>query len=69
MKSEVDIANEVIDGKWGIGKDREKRIRAAGYDYNAVQALVNQMITTGKKVVEIVLDPKECCGYVIRFKE
>ena len=41
-KSNEEIANEVIAGKWGNGDDRKKRLAAAGYDYNAVQSIVNQ---------------------------
>ena len=39
------IAKEVIDGKWGNGKVRKDKLTNAGYDYNAVQTLVNKMIT------------------------
>ena len=39
------IAKEVIDGKWGNGKVRKDKLTKAGYDYNAVQTLVNKMIT------------------------
>lgn len=38
------IANEVIAGLWGNGPQRQQRITAAGYDYNAVQALVNKKL-------------------------
>lgn len=38
------IAKEVIEGKWGNGADRKSRLTAAGYDYNAVQAKVNEML-------------------------
>lgn len=38
------IAREVIRGKWGKGSDRRKRLTAAGYDYIAVQSLVNTML-------------------------
>ena len=38
------IADQVIAGAWGNGPDRQKRLQAAGYDYNAVQALVNQKL-------------------------
>lgn len=38
------IANEVINGKWGNGADRKRRLTEAGYDYKAVQSLVNQLI-------------------------
>lgn len=43
-KSNDTIANEVIAGKWGNGADREKRLKAAGYDYNAIQNLVNKKL-------------------------
>lgn len=41
-KSNEAIANEVIQGKWGNGTDRKSKLQAAGYDYNAIQALVNK---------------------------
>ena len=44
-KKSIDtIAREVIAGKWGNGAERKKRLTAAGYDYNAVQKRVNQLI-------------------------
>lgn len=43
-KSNEVIADEVIAGKWGNGSDRKKRLAAAGYDYNAVQTIVNQKL-------------------------
>ncbi len=43
-KSVDQIAREVIRGDWGAGEERRKRLTAAGYDYNAVQNKVNQMI-------------------------
>lgn len=42
MKSNGEIANEVIDGKWSNGNERIKRLSEAGYNYEAVQAIVNQ---------------------------
>lgn len=44
-KSVDEIAKEVINGKWGNGQDRKNRLAAAGYDYNAVQKRVNQMLS------------------------
>lgn len=38
------VAREVIAGKWGNGDDRRKRLEAAGYDYKAVQARVNELL-------------------------
>lgn len=43
-KSNEEIANEVLVGQWGNGEDRKNKLTAAGYDYNAIQAIVNQKI-------------------------
>lgn len=40
-KSNSQIATEVINGKWGNGATRKKRLTAAGYNYNAIQKIVN----------------------------
>lgn len=47
-KSNEELANEVIAGKWGNGEDRKNRLTQAGYDYNAVQSIVNQKVGAGK---------------------
>lgn len=53
-KSNKAIADEVMKGLWGVNPERKKRLTAAGYDYNAIQALVNKNFTTTpvKKVVK-----------------
>lgn len=43
-KSVDEIAREVIQGKWGNGADRKNRLANAGYDYNAVQKYVNELM-------------------------
>lgn len=44
-KKTVDkIAREVIQGKWGNGAERKKRLEAAGYNYAEVQAKVNKLL-------------------------
>lgn len=43
-KSVEEIAKEVIAGKWGIGTARKTALEKAGYDYNAVQAIVNKIL-------------------------
>ena len=43
-KSVDEIAKEVIAGKWGNGSERNDRLTAAGYDYAAVQARVNELM-------------------------
>ena len=47
QKSLDDIAKEIIAGKWGNGKERQKKLTEAGYDYAKVQAKVNEIL--GKK--------------------
>ena len=42
-KTNEEIAREVIQGKWGNGAARKKRITDAGYNYSIIQALVNKM--------------------------
>lgn len=51
-KSVAEIAQEVINGKWGNGEDRKNRLTAAGYDYNAVQQKVNALLK-GQDVTKI----------------
>lgn len=43
-KSYQEIAQEVIDGKWGNGADRKARLKAAGYNPALVQQIVNKML-------------------------
>lgn len=48
-KSVAVVAQEVIAGKWGTGSTRKKRLEAAGYDYDAVQKKVNEILAAKKK--------------------
>lgn len=41
------VASAVIRGDYGNGEDRVKNLQAAGYDANAVQAIVNQKLGYG----------------------
>ena len=43
-KSVDELAREVIRGNWGNGQERYDRLTAAGYDYNAVQKRVNELL-------------------------
>lgn len=49
------IAREVIQGKWGNGGDRKKRLTNAGYNYTVIQSIVNAMMagTDIKSVSEL----------------
>ena len=43
-KSISQVAKEVINGEWGNGDTRKKKLEAAGYDYDAVQKEVNKQL-------------------------
>lgn len=43
-KSVDEVTREVIQGKWGNGAERKKRLTDAGYDYNEVQKKVNTIL-------------------------
>ena len=40
-KSNEEICAEIWAGKWGTGNDRKTRLTNAGYDYSAIQRMVN----------------------------
>jgi len=44
LKTNEEIAQEVIDGLWGNNADRKKRLTEAGYDYNTIQKIVNELV-------------------------
>lgn len=43
-KTIEELAYEVIKGLWGNNPERKERLIRSGYDYNAVQAKVNQLL-------------------------
>ena len=52
-----ELAEEVIDGKWGDGEDRKTKLEKAGYDYDAVQDRVNEILSRPKKsITEVAKD-------------
>ena len=47
-KTNMQIAREVIEGKWGTSKtkpSREKMLTMAGYDYKVIQRMVNEILS------------------------
>ena len=44
-KSNEEVAGEVIKGIWGNGQERKNRLTNSGYDYNAIQNIVNQKLS------------------------
>ncbi len=43
-KNPDELASEVLNGQWGNGVERQKRLSAAGYDYAVVQEKVNRLL-------------------------
>ena len=52
-KTNAELADEVIAGKWGNGEERKQRLTAAGYDYDAVQAIVNKLVQPQEAVYTV----------------
>lgn len=50
VKPNEELAQEVIHGLWGNGADRVKRLTDAGYDYNAVQKIVDEIMKSAAPV-------------------
>ena len=56
-KTVEELAQEVLDGKWGNGDEREERLTAAGHDYDAVQDKVNAILSgKDEKNLDAVVD-------------
>ena len=44
LKSVDEIAQEVLQGKWGSGAERRAKLTSSGYNYALVQAKVNELV-------------------------
>ena len=44
MKTNQEIAQEILCGLWGNGTERRERITKAGYNYDNVQSIVNALV-------------------------
>lgn len=53
-KSVRQLAEEVLNGRWGNGSERKRRLTMAGYDYNAVQEEVNRITARSTKTLDQV---------------
>lgn len=51
-----ELAQEVIEGKWGNNPERKEALIAAGYDYEAVQKRVNEILNAqeDEELLELV---------------
>lgn len=59
-KSVDEIAREVINGQWGNGEDRKRRLEEAGYNYQEVQNKVNEILNYKKP------EPKKETIYIVK---
>lgn len=58
LKSIDEVANDVINGAWSNGEKRKELLTKAGYDYNAVQNKVNEILSNKPNTTENVYYPK-----------
>jgi hypothetical protein len=78
MKTNQEIAQEILAGKWGNGAERRERLTAAGYNYNDVQSIVNAMVygdplpvqasepePPARKTMSVEYDPEQYDGIEI----
>lgn len=65
-KTNEEIANEVIAGKWGNGADRKTSLANAGYDYNEIQNIVNEKLLGNKTEPKPLKSIDELAKEVIR---
>ena len=49
-KTNQQIALEVIAGQWGNGLERRQKLENAGYNYGAIQSIVNAVMTAMKDI-------------------
>lgn len=83
MKTNLEIANEVLAGLWGNGSERKTRLTESGYNYADIQSIVNALISdspapedatpsipvvTGTQVMEIEIDLNKYKGLKLIFK-
>lgn len=66
-KSNDEIAKEVLEGKWGNGADRKKKLTAAGYNYDAIQAIINKGVSKPGYVTYVVKRGDTLSGIAKRF--
>ena len=68
--SNEEIAEEVLAGVWGDGETRKKRLKAAGYNYDAIQAIINKKlsgISQKTKVYYTIKNGDTLSGIAARF--
>lgn len=57
-QKKLQLAREVIQGKWGNGDTRKAKLKAAGYDPAEIQAIVNDLLKSKDAVAREVIQGK-----------
>ncbi|MBQ7007062.1 MAG: hypothetical protein IJN59_04465 [Oscillospiraceae bacterium] len=70
LKSVEEIAQEVLNNKWGTGAARKAALTKAGYNYAAVQAKVNEILheQAVERIAREVIAGKHGTGIVRKLK-
>lgn len=64
MKTNQEIAKEVLAGQWGNGQDRRDRLTAAGYNYDDVQSIVNSIVYSGEYIHDESAEEEAAAAFV-----
>ena len=62
-----ELAEEVLQGLWGNGQERADRLREAGYDYDAVQKRVNEILYGSDPVYYTIQAGDTLSGIAVMF--
>lgn len=66
-KTNEQVADEVLSGRWGDGEARRKGLTEAGYDYDAVQRIVNRKSEKNSSVYYIVKSGDTLSGIAAKY--
>ena len=66
-KTNEEIADEVIALKWGVQPERQQRLEQAGYDYNAIQHIVNLKLGCNKEHIYYVKPGDTLSGIAAKY--
>ncbi len=66
-KSILEVAREVINGKWDNYPKRKELLEKAGYNYNEVQSKVNELLNEKKETVYIVKKGDTLSGVASKY--
>lgn len=52
LKPLNEIVEEVINGEWGYGVERKRKLEEKGYDYNLIQTKINRIVTGTDEIID-----------------